>query len=61
LSILGAVLDLKGMDDASTNVLVFTMGITFMLAVVKGTTGPNKYGPDPLAKLTPTKPAAAAE
>jgi uncharacterized membrane protein YhaH (DUF805 family) len=28
------------------------LGLTFMLAVIKGTTGPNKYGPDPLGGAT---------
>jgi uncharacterized membrane protein YhaH (DUF805 family) len=43
-------LDLLGKDEASNQLLLFQVGILFMLAAIKGTTGPNKYGPDPLAK-----------
>jgi uncharacterized membrane protein YhaH (DUF805 family) len=48
--IASTVLDLLDKDELSTQLLIFTFGITLMLATIKGTGGPNSYGPDPLAK-----------
>ena len=44
------VVDLLDKDELSTQLLIFSFGITLMLATIKGTSGPNRYGPDPLAK-----------
>jgi uncharacterized membrane protein YhaH (DUF805 family) len=48
------ILDLKGMADVSWQVTMFSAGITVALALFKGTAGPNKFGPDPLAKTPPS-------
>jgi len=50
LEVISAILDLLGQDDASTQVTMFYFGVTFMLAAMKGMTGPNRYGPDPLGR-----------
>jgi uncharacterized membrane protein YhaH (DUF805 family) len=44
------VLDLLEKDELSNQVTLFFLGIVLMVGAVKGTVGPNKYGPDPLAK-----------
>jgi uncharacterized membrane protein YhaH (DUF805 family) len=44
------VFELMDKNDVSGYLQMFVLGITLMLAAVKGTTGPNEYGPDPLAK-----------
>src|SRR5205807_939411 len=44
LEVISAILDLLGQDDASTQVTMFYFGVTFMLAAMKGMTGPNRYG-----------------
>jgi uncharacterized membrane protein YhaH (DUF805 family) len=43
-------LDWVGNDELSNQIMIFAVGITLMLAAIQGTKGPNKYGPDPLAK-----------
>jgi uncharacterized membrane protein YhaH (DUF805 family) len=48
LDVLWAVLHLLNKDELAQPIAGVDLGLTFMLAVIKGTTGPNKYGPDPL-------------
>ena len=45
---LWAVLHLLNKDELAQPIAGVDLGLTFMLAVIKGTTGPNRYGPDPL-------------
>jgi uncharacterized membrane protein YhaH (DUF805 family) len=35
-------------DELAQPLAGVDLGLTFMLALIKGTTGPNRYGPDPL-------------
>jgi uncharacterized membrane protein YhaH (DUF805 family) len=44
----GVVFDLLDQTVNSNSINIFGLGLMFMLALVKGTEGPNKYGPDPL-------------
>jgi len=46
--VLWAVLHLLNKDELAQPIAGVDLGLTFMLAVIKGTTGPNRYGPDPL-------------
>jgi uncharacterized membrane protein YhaH (DUF805 family) len=43
-------IDWLGNDELSNQVMIFSVGITLMLAAIQGAKGPNEYGPDPLAK-----------
>ena len=52
LDVLWAVLHMLNIDEVAQPIAGVDLGLTFMLAVIKGTTGPNRYGPDP---LDPTK------
>jgi uncharacterized membrane protein YhaH (DUF805 family) len=47
LDVLWAVLHLLNKDELAQPIAGVDLGLTFMLAVIKGTTGPNGYGPDP--------------
>lgn len=48
---LGAnALFLAGYDEATYYALAGSLAIGFLILLIKGTTGPNEYGPDPLAK-----------
>jgi len=38
-------------NDAATKLTLFNFGLYLMLAALKGTSGPNEYGPDPLLGL----------
>jgi uncharacterized membrane protein YhaH (DUF805 family) len=48
LDVLWAGLHLLNKDDLAQSLAWVDLGLTFMLAFIKGTTGPNRYGPDPL-------------
>jgi uncharacterized membrane protein YhaH (DUF805 family) len=48
LDVLWAVLHLLNKDELAQPIAGVDLGLTFMLAAIKGTTGPNRYGPDPL-------------
>jgi uncharacterized membrane protein YhaH (DUF805 family) len=48
LDVLWVVLHLLNKDELAQPIAGVDLGLTFMLAVIKGTTGPNRYGPDPL-------------
>jgi uncharacterized membrane protein YhaH (DUF805 family) len=48
LDVLWAVLHLLNKDELAQPIAGVDLGLTFMLALIKGTTGPNRYGPDPL-------------
>jgi len=50
LDVLSAILDLQDLDAISTQVALFSLGLTFMLAAVKGTTGPGNYRHEPLGE-----------
>ncbi len=47
---LSVVLNLLDYKEIDTQVALFSLGLAAMLAAIKGTVGPNRYGPDPLAK-----------
>jgi len=47
LDLLWVVLHLLNKDELAQPIAGVDLGLTFMLAVIKGTTGPNRYGPDP--------------
>lgn len=49
-----ATLDFFGKEDASVNFVLFSFGLSAMLAIVKGTSGPNEYGPEPLPRRSKT-------
>ena len=49
LDVLWAGLYLLNKDELAQPIAGIDLGLTFMLALIKGTTGPNRYGPDPLA------------
>jgi uncharacterized membrane protein YhaH (DUF805 family) len=51
------ILDYYDQDALSSQLTFVFLGACFMLGAAKGNDGPNKYGPDPLAKAAP--PAAA--
>jgi len=46
--VLWAGLHLLNKDELAQPLAAVDLGLTFMLALIKGTTGPNRYGPDPL-------------
>jgi len=48
LDVLWAGLHLLNKDELAQPLAWVDLGLTFMLAFIKGTTGPNRYGPDPL-------------
>jgi len=48
LDVLWAGLHLLNKDELAQPLAAVDLGLTFMLALIKGTTGPNRYGPDPL-------------
>jgi uncharacterized membrane protein YhaH (DUF805 family) len=48
LDVLWAILHLLNKDELAQPIAGVDLGLTFMLAAIKGTTGPNRYGPDPL-------------
>ena len=50
LDVLWAGLHLLNKDELAQPIAGVDLGLTFMLALIKGTTGPNKYGPDPLGE-----------
>ena len=50
LDVLWAGLHLLNKDELAQPIAWVDLGLTFMLALIKGTTGPNKYGPDPLGE-----------
>jgi uncharacterized membrane protein YhaH (DUF805 family) len=50
LDVLSVVLNLLDYKEIDTQVALFSLGLATMLAAIKGTVGPNRYGPDPLAK-----------
>jgi hypothetical protein len=47
---LSAILDLQDLDAISTQVALFSLGLTFMLAAIKGTTEPGRHGHEPLGE-----------
>ena len=51
LDVLWAGLYLLNKDELAQPIAGIDLGLTFMLALIKGTTGPNRYGPDPVSKL----------
>jgi uncharacterized membrane protein YhaH (DUF805 family) len=53
------VLDYFDYDQLSWQFNMFYFGAILMLAIAKGTNGPNKYGPDPLAGRRPAAKANA--
>jgi uncharacterized membrane protein YhaH (DUF805 family) len=48
LDVLWAGLHLLNKDELAQPIAGVDLGLTFMLALIKGTTGSNRYGPDPL-------------
>ena len=50
LDVLWAILHLLNKDELAQPIEWVDLGLTFMLALIKGTTGPNRYGPDPLGR-----------
>jgi uncharacterized membrane protein YhaH (DUF805 family) len=48
LDVLWAILHLMNKDELAQEIAGVDFGLTFMLALIKGTEGPNRYGPDPL-------------
>jgi uncharacterized membrane protein YhaH (DUF805 family) len=50
LDVLSVVLNLLDYKEIDTQVALFSLGLAAMLAAIKGTVGPNRCGPDPLAK-----------
>jgi len=48
LDVLWAGLHLVNKDELAQPIAGVDLGLTFMLALIKGTTGSNRYGPDPL-------------
>jgi uncharacterized membrane protein YhaH (DUF805 family) len=48
LDVASSTVDLLDEKEISQSILYFDLGLTFMLAAIKGTDGPNKYGPNPL-------------
>lgn len=49
LDVLSVVINLLGYQEIDTQLTLFTLGVALMLGAIKGTTGSNRYGPDPLA------------
>jgi uncharacterized membrane protein YhaH (DUF805 family) len=50
LDVLSVVLNLLGYKEMDTQVTLFSLGLAAMVGAIKGTTGPNRYGPDPLGE-----------
>jgi uncharacterized membrane protein YhaH (DUF805 family) len=48
LDVLSVVINLLGYQEIDTQLTLFTLGVALMLGAIKGTTGSNRYGPDPL-------------
>jgi uncharacterized membrane protein YhaH (DUF805 family) len=48
LDVLWAILHLANKNELAQGIAGVDFGLTFMLAAIKGTEGPNRYGPDPL-------------
>jgi len=48
LDVLWAILHLVNKDELGQAIAGVDFGLTFMLAAIKGTEGPNRYGPGPL-------------
>jgi len=49
LDVLSVGVNLLGYKEFDTQVTLFSLGLAVMLGAIKGTTGTNRYGPDPLA------------
>jgi len=49
LDVLSVVVNLLGYQEIDTQLTLFSLGLAAMLGAIKGTTGTNRYGPDPLA------------
>ena len=49
LDVLSVVVNLLGYQEIDTQLTLFSLGLAAMLGAIKGTTGANSYGPDPLA------------
>jgi uncharacterized membrane protein YhaH (DUF805 family) len=49
LDVLSVVINLLGYQQIDTQLNLFTLAFAVMLGVIKGTTGSNRYGPDPPA------------
>jgi uncharacterized membrane protein YhaH (DUF805 family) len=49
LDVISVVINLLDYQEIDTQVTLFTLGLALMLGAIKGTTGSNRYGPDPLA------------
>jgi uncharacterized membrane protein YhaH (DUF805 family) len=49
LDVLSVIVNLLGYKEIDTQVTLFSLGLAVMLGAIKGTTGSNRYGPDPLA------------
>jgi uncharacterized membrane protein YhaH (DUF805 family) len=50
LDALWAVFHLLNQDEPAQLIAGVDLGLTLMLAIIKGSVGPNRYGPDPLGK-----------
>jgi uncharacterized membrane protein YhaH (DUF805 family) len=50
LDVLSVVLNLLSYKEIDTQVTLFSLGLAVMVGAIKGTTGFNRYGPDPLGK-----------
>jgi uncharacterized membrane protein YhaH (DUF805 family) len=49
VDVLSVVVNLLGYQEIDTQLTLFSLGLAVMLGAIKGTTGANRYGPDPLA------------
>jgi len=49
LDVLSVIVNLLGYQEIDTQLTLFSFGLAIMLGTIKGTIGPNRYGPDPLA------------
>src|SRR5262249_307961 len=49
LDVLSVVVNLLGYQEIDTQMTLFSLGLAVVLGAIKGTTGPNRYGRDPLA------------
>ena len=49
LDVLSVVVNLLGYQEIDTQLTLFSLGLAATLGAIKGTTGANRYGPDPLA------------
>ena len=52
LSVLAVGSDFAGYDNALIVVTLVTLGLVATVGCIKGTPGPNQYGPDPLANVS---------